>query len=36
MWQFFTLIAGQSEGNKGLSSEETDDIWDWLQADPQS
>lgn len=34
MWQFFSMIAGQADGGKGLSSEEADDIWDWLQADP--
>jgi hypothetical protein len=33
MWQFFALFATKSNGS-GLSGQEADDIWDWLQTSP--
>lgn len=32
MWQWTAVLAGATEGSGGLSTEEADDLWDWLKS----
>lgn len=38
VWQFFACVDGWMKANsaeEGLSKQEQDDIWNWLQEQPQ-
>jgi len=31
MWQFFAMVEDPGDG-KGLSSDEADELWEWMKA----
>ncbi len=31
MWQFYAMLSGATESSNALSSEEADEIWEWLK-----
>lgn len=33
VWQFFAMVDGMADDGKGLSADEADVLWEWIDGD---